>query len=420
MLRGLAPLTGWDFWRTTLGSPQTVCAPMVDQSERAFRLLCRELNTDLCYTPMLHARLFDEVPSFRDLHFDPHPSDRPLIAQFAGHNPQTVLDAARRVVDQVDAVDLNFGCPQGIARKGRYGAFLLDEPDVMVALVERLASDLSVPVTVKLRLLPERDASIALCKRLESAGASVLCLHGRTREQNKQFAGRADWEPIREVVTALDIPVIANGGIETRADVDACLEYTGAAAVMSSEALLENPALFCANVHPETGEYLDQSALARRYLEICEEHPPSKGAAVVRGHLFKLLHHGLRTHTDLRDELLLAQSLEEMGHVVAKLDGAGWDMPNFHAGAAGHATGASGRVEQLDLSWYRRHRTAAEEGAGSVGDGNAAEPTPLSRDELEAAALQKRQNKKRAKRARYAKKREAGGRYAKQRAATPS
>ena len=94
MLRGLAPLTGWDFWRTTLGSPQTVCAPMVDQSERAFRLLCRELNTDLCYTPMLHARLFDEVPSFRDLHFDPHPSDRPLIAQFAGHNPQTVLDAA--------------------------------------------------------------------------------------------------------------------------------------------------------------------------------------------------------------------------------------------------------------------------------------------------------------------------------------
>ena len=121
----------------------------------------------------------------------------------------------------------------------------LDEPDVMIALVERLAADLSIPVTVKLRLLPDRDASIALCKRLEEAGASALCLHGRTREQNKQYAGSADWEPIRDVVSALGIPVIANGGIETRADVDACLEYTGAAAVMSSEALLENPALFC-------------------------------------------------------------------------------------------------------------------------------------------------------------------------------
>jgi tRNA-dihydrouridine synthase 1 len=237
---------------------------MVDQSEKAFRLLCRELGTDLAYTPMLHARLFNEVPVFRDLHFDPEPSGGgPLFAQFAGHDPATVLKAAKHVEGHADAIDLNFGCPQGIARKGRYGAFLLDEPDVMIALVERLAADLSIPVTVKLRLLPDRDASIALCKRLEEAGASALCLHGRTREQNKQFAGSADWEPIREVVGALGIPVIANGGIETRADVDACLEYTGAAAVMSSEALLENPALFCSNVHPVTGEYLDQSALGK-------------------------------------------------------------------------------------------------------------------------------------------------------------
>ena len=221
-------LTGWDWWRS-IGSPKYVCAPMVDQSELPFRLLCRELGTTLAYTPMMHARLFTEVPEYRRLHFDPEPTlDRPLVGQLAGHDPEVVLAAARLIEPQVDAVDLNFGCPQGIARKGRYGAFLLDEPDTMVALVSTLARELSVPVTAKLRLLPSRPASFELLKRLEDAGASVLALHGRTREQNKQYCGAADWEAIAEAVRVVSVPVIANGGIGTFADVEACLEQVRA------------------------------------------------------------------------------------------------------------------------------------------------------------------------------------------------
>ncbi len=187
-----APLHGWDFWQS-IGAPTSVCAPMVDQSERAFRLLCRELGVGLAYTPMLHARLFCEVPTYRELHFDADPSDRPVVAQLAGHDPAVVLEAARRIEGSVDAVDLNFGCPQGIARKGRYGAFLLDEPDVMVSLVDALANGLSVPVTAKLRLLPSLAPSVELCRRLEDAGASVVTLHGRTRTQNKHLSGSANW-----------------------------------------------------------------------------------------------------------------------------------------------------------------------------------------------------------------------------------
>jgi hypothetical protein len=141
---------------------------------------------------------------------------------------------------------------------------------------------------------------------------------------------------------------------------------------------------------------------ARRYLEICEEHPPSKGAAVVRGHLFKLLHHGLRTHTHLRDELLVAPSLKEMSDVVGKLDGAGWDMPNFHAGVEQGSGASGGRVQRLELSWYRRHRTAVADNA--VTEAPAA---PATREEMEAAALQKRLNKKHLKRQRYSRKRES-------------
>ncbi len=395
-------LHGWEWWRS-VGAPRTVCAPMVDQSELPFRLLCRELGTDLCYTPMLHARLFTEVGAYREQHFDPAPADEPLVAQLAGHDPPTVLRAAQMVEANVAAVDLNFGCPQGIARKGRYGAFLLDEPDVMVALVRTLATELSVPVTAKLRLLPSAsdgrapsvDASVALCQRLAEAGASALAVHGRTREQNKQYCGRADWDAIARVVQAVDVPVIANGGIGSRADVDACLAHTGAAAVMSSEALLENPALFCANRDPTTGDYLDQDALARRDRTSCAAHPPCKGAAMVRGHLFKLLHNGLREHVDLRDELLVARSLDGMRAVVDRLAERRWHQPAFHTD--GH---------RPDLSWYGRHQSVAVEAAdgdaaagadGSDGGGAAAvaaaRATEPSAEEVAKTALARRERK---------------------------
>ena len=374
----LGPLHGWDFWRSQLNSPTSVCAPMVDQSERAFRLLCRELGVGLCYTPMLHARLFKEVPAYRELHFDAHEErqEGPVFAQLAGHDPATVLEAAQMIEEHVDAIDLNFGCPQGIARKGRYGAFLLDEPDVMVSLVKTLADGLSIPVTAKLRLLPSRPASLELCKRLEDAGASVLTVHGRTREQNKQKSGSADWDAIATVVDALGVPVIANGGIATRGDVDECLKHTGAAAVMSSEGLLENPALFCSNIHPVSGEYLDQTWMAKRYLEICRTHPPTKGAAMVRGHLFKFLHNGLRTHTDLRDELLLASSLDELDGVVNKLEDTGWEQPMFHAEGGG---------SRLDLSWYRRHRVEVKGAGGEEAAMVDAKPSRVSSSGLRAA-----------------------------------
>jgi tRNA-dihydrouridine synthase 1 len=390
-------LHGWDWWRS-IGAPRHVCAPMVDQSERAFRALCRELGTDLGYTPMLHARLFTEVSAYREMHFDANREEGRVIAQLAGHDPPTVLQAARMIQSDVDAIDLNFGCPQAIARKGRYGAFLLDEPDVMVSLVDTLARGLDVPVTAKLRLLPSRPASLDLCKRLEDAGASALTLHGRTREQNKQHAGVADWDAIAQTVQHLGIPVIANGGIATADDVEACFEHTGAAAVMSSEALLENPALFCRNVDPADGRYLDQNELARRYLGMCRAHPPTKGVAMVRGHLFKLLHNGLRLHPEMRDELLITRTLTEMEDVTERLAAKGWEQPAFHTAHA-----------QPDHSWYARHITAARQRSEQdAASDNAAGNSPPSQEDVAAAALAKRERKKQERRQRNKNRRNLG------------
>lgn len=191
---------------------------------------------------MLHAVHFASVKLYRDENWDgldpsdPSSSiDRPLIAQFAGDDPDALVKAASYIEKDVDAVDINFGCPQKIASRGHYGAFLLEEPDLVIRILKTMTSSLSVPVTAKIRLLASEKKTIELVKRIEETGCAMLAVHGRTKEQNKIHVGQADWKMIRKIKESLSIPVIANGGIETYADYQRCLIETGADAVMSSE-----------------------------------------------------------------------------------------------------------------------------------------------------------------------------------------
>ena len=96
-----------------------VVAPMVDQSDYAFRLLCRKYGSNVTFTPMIHASLLTRSPRYRD-QFIPtqqQANDRPLIAQLCGHEPEILEEAANLVLPYVDGIDLNCGCPQGIAKR---------------------------------------------------------------------------------------------------------------------------------------------------------------------------------------------------------------------------------------------------------------------------------------------------------------
>ena len=158
-----------------------------------------------------------------------------------------------------------------------------------------------------MRCLYSEDDTLHLAKVMQDSGCSMLVVHGRTREHNKQFVGPANWYIIKRIKETLKIPVIANGGLGTYEDCVRCLEYTGCDGVMSSESILEYPPLF----DPQPSLYnLDQ--IAMEYLEMVERYPGEADMKNMRSHIHKYLHTGFKQHTDLRDRLTMSKTTEEL------------------------------------------------------------------------------------------------------------
>ncbi|CAN0129930.1 unnamed protein product, partial [Heterosigma akashiwo] len=141
----------WEWWRS-IGSPTKIVAPMVDQSELAFRMLCRDYGAELCYTPMINSKVYVSDKTYRkEAKNDLSVEDRPLLIQICGNDPEKMLETALDLQDHCDGIDINLGCPQGIAKKGNYGAFLLENFELLHEIVSTLTANLRVPVTCKVR-----------------------------------------------------------------------------------------------------------------------------------------------------------------------------------------------------------------------------------------------------------------------------
>ena len=172
------------------------------------------------------------------------PQDKPIGFQLYDRRPQMMAEAARKAEQAgADAIDINMGCPvRKIACKGG-GSALLREPQLAQEIVKSVVAAVAVPVTVKTRI-GWSEASIEIvdfARRLQDAGAAMLTLHGRTREQG--YKGAARWEWIARVKQALEIPVIANGDIRSLEAAIACLEETEADGVMCARGTLGAPEL---------------------------------------------------------------------------------------------------------------------------------------------------------------------------------
>ena len=208
-------------------------SPLAGVSDRIFRGLVRRWAPDaLLFTEMVNAtslELGHGLIKVEELASEPGP----IGVQLFDHRPAAMADAARRAeAAGAYLIDINMGCPvKKIAKKGG-GSGLIRDPGLAAQIVEAVAAAVAIPVTVKTRLgWCGSDADpVSWCRELESDGAQLLTLHGRTREQG--FKGQADWDAIAAVKQALTIPVIANGDVNGPGDALRCLEHTGADGVM--------------------------------------------------------------------------------------------------------------------------------------------------------------------------------------------
>ncbi|KAF5373990.1 hypothetical protein D9615_009890 [Tricholomella constricta] len=222
-------LDGYEFYHRVLGSPKYVCGAI------AFRKLTRRYGAKLVYTPMINAKSYS-LQDVRRYNTQILPravsafslasssdTNRLLIVQFWANSPEHLLAAAKLVEAHCDAVDINLGCPQEIARRGYYGAFLMDEWDLVFDLINTLHKNLSVPVTTKFRVFPDVERTVAYAQMLKRAGTQILTCHGRTREQRGQNSGLASYAHIRAVKAAVRVPVFANGNVLFSSNIARCL-----------------------------------------------------------------------------------------------------------------------------------------------------------------------------------------------------
>ncbi len=299
-----------------------VLAPMAGITSTSYRSICKKMGAGLVVGEMVSdkALVYESKKTYELLKMDE--LERPISEQIFGSDPETMAKAAKIVEDYMhpDIIDINMGCPvPKVAIKNEAGSALLKNPEKVREIVSAVVKAVSVPVTVKIRIGWDNEHinAVKIAKICEEAGAKAIFVHGRTRSEG--YTGHAHLDVIKEVVDAVNIPVIGNGDITSCYDAKNMLDYCGCTAVMIGRGALGNPWIFrdCIDYIDNNKEIKKVSIEEKKEMmkkniqEIVKEKGEKLGILNLRTILMYYLK-GLPNTKNLKLEICKCESVDEL------------------------------------------------------------------------------------------------------------
>ena len=303
-----------------------IFAPMAGVSDTSYRKIIKQMNPGLIYCEMVSdkAIVYDNKKTMDMLIMDD--KERPISQQIFGSDIDSFVKAAKIVEKTMkpDIIDINMGCPvPKVALKNQAGSALLKNPDKVKEIVKAVVDAVKIPVTVKIRSGWDEKSinAVEVAKICEEVGASAIAIHARTRSQG--YSGKANWNIIKDVVNAVNIPVIGNGDVTSPELAKQMLDKTGCTGVMIGRGAIGNPWLIknCVD-YLDKGTYQEEISIKER-IDMMKKHldmlieDKNEHTAILefRNHLmyyFKYLPNSKQTKVDL----VQAKSKEEVINIL--------------------------------------------------------------------------------------------------------
>ena len=305
---------------------QVVLAPMAGITNTSYRKIIKEMGAGLIYAEMVSdkALVFENEKTFDLLKMSDE--ERPIAQQIFGSDIDSFTKAAKIVEEKMhpDIIDINMGCPvPKVALKNQAGSALLKNPAKIKGIVTAVVNSVSVPVTVKIRSGWDENSinAVEVAKICESAGASAIAIHARTRSQG--YSGKANWDIIKQVKETVNIPVIGNGDITSCYEAKKMIDETNCDAIMIGRGVLGNPWLIkeCVDylekgIEPRTITNEEKIAMMKRHYQLLLEDKNEKLANLeIRSHILYYLK-GMPKSKEIKNKICQAKTKDELFNII--------------------------------------------------------------------------------------------------------
>lgn len=300
-------------------------APMAGVTDRAYRIICKEMGAGLVFTEMVSSKgLYYEDEKTKELTSIAE-KERPVAIQIFGSDPSIMSEVVKKYInprDDIDILDINMGCPAPKIVKNGDGAALLKNPSLIKKILKEVVKASTKPVTIKIRTGWDINNinGMEIAKIVEEEGVSAITVHGRTRDMF--YSGKANWEYIGEIKNSVNIPVIGNGDIFEPIDAINMMEYTGCDGVAIGRGAMGNPWIFKRinlliegkdDVKPSN---IDRINMAIKHLNmVCDIKGEKTGIREMRKHIAWYLK-GMRGSNKIKNVINSVESKQEIEKIL--------------------------------------------------------------------------------------------------------